>query len=367
MTLIAAVGLDTYPVVFGDLLIPGPEQPGSVPDIPSVGEVTNAFPAGSDGSAPGLDQKVVLLGDNCAIAWAGAAVLTRTVISELRAMASKAPLSIATINTYLSQLDPTVKDQVSFVGWVRDGEVFHQFWYRADIAESAMFGRISAGGSGATDFVTLASQISGGSWNVPGLALTGLERAISSMLSATSLLLRAELSSQSKLLQYFGGGYEIATFISDRFAKVGDIAFVFWIANLTDGQVALSGPWLALKQDYADDFLLLHVLRIRPGNVSTDPPMIEEDRHVISPFGTTVAAVQTDSISWPGMEATFTCHVVLVHSPKGIVVFNRIDYSESREPKSISFSLEDSHISFGVSQRFSEEITQSVRAGFADL
>jgi hypothetical protein len=189
VTLIAAVGLDTYPVVFGDLLIPGPEQPGSVPDIPSMGEVTNAFPAGSDWSILGLNQKVVLLGDNCVIAWAGAAVFARTVISELRAIASKAPLSIATINTYLSQLDPTVKDQVSFVGWVRDGEVFHQFWYRADIAESAMFGRISAGGSSATDFVTLASQISGGSWNVPGRELTGLERAISSMLSATSLLL----------------------------------------------------------------------------------------------------------------------------------------------------------------------------------
>jgi hypothetical protein len=92
------------------------------------------------------------------------------------------------------------------------------------------------------------------------------------MLSATSLLLRAELSSQSKVLQYFGGGYEIATFIRDKFAKEGDIPFMFWIATPTDGQAALSGPWLVLKQDYVDDFLLLHVLRIRPGNVGTDPP-----------------------------------------------------------------------------------------------
>jgi hypothetical protein len=30
------------------------------------------------------------------------------------------------------------------------------------------------------------------------------------MLSATSLLLRAELSSENNLMQYFGGGYEIA-------------------------------------------------------------------------------------------------------------------------------------------------------------
>jgi hypothetical protein len=367
MTLVAAVSLDTYPVVFGDLLISGPERPGSVPDIPLVGAVTSVFPVGSDWSILRLNQKVVLLGDNCVIAWAGNMVFARTVIAELQALASRAPLSMPILQTYLAELDPTMKDQVSFVGWVRDGELFHQFWYRADIAQSPMFGRISAGGSAATDFAMLASQISGGSWNVPGRALAGLERAISSMLSATSLLLQAELSSENNLLQYFGGGYEIATFMGDKFAKVGDIAFVFWMANLTDGQVALSGPWFVLKQDYADDVLLLHVLRMRPGDVPTDPPMIEEDRHVVAPFGGTVDAEHANSICWPGMEATFTCHVVLVHSPKDITVFNRIDYSESRTPESISFSLEDRHISFGVSRQFSEELTQSVRAGFADL
>jgi hypothetical protein len=67
------------------------------------------------------------------------------------------------------------------------------------------------------------------------------------------------------------------------------------------------------------------------------------------------------------MEATFTCHVVLVHSPQDITVFNRIDYSESRTPKSISFSLEDRQISFVVSRQFADELTQSVRAGLAEL
>ncbi len=367
MTLIAAAGIDTYPVVFADLLVSGPERPGSAPDISLAGAVTSVFPPGSDWSILGLNQKVVLLGDHCVIAWAGDVVFARAVIAGLRALVSQAPLSLPIVETYLAELDPTMKDQVSFVGWVRDGEVFHQFWYRADIAEGALFGRISAGGSAATDFVMLASQISGGSWNALGRALAGRELAISSMLSATSLLLQSELSRENNLLQYFGGGYEIATFIGDRFAKVGDIAFVFWMANVTDGEVALSGPWLVLKQDYADDLLLLHVLRMRPGNVSTDPPLIEEDRHVVAPFGSTVDAARANSIFWPGMEATFTCHVVLVHSPNDITVFNRIDYSESKTPKSISFSLEDRHISFEVNRQFADELTQSVRAGFAEL
>jgi hypothetical protein len=366
MTLIAAVGLDTYPVVFGDLLISRPAQPGAVPNIALVGEGTNFFPAGSEGPILGVNQKVVLLGDHCVIAWAGNIEYARTVITELRAMASNAPLSLPIIETYLSQLDPTVRDEVSFIGWVKDGELFHQFWYRAAIAKSEMFGQVSAGGSGATDFVTLASEISGGTWNAPGRVLTGLERAISSMLSATSLLLQAELSSQSSVLHYFGGGYEIATFIGDKFAKVGDIAFVFWMAHVTDGQVALSGPWFVLKQDYAGESLLLHLLLMRPGEMDTDPPIVEEHQQVISPFGGTVDAAHAAGISWPGLEATFTCHVALVHLPKSIAVFDRIDYSESRAPMSIRFSLEASRISFEVNPQFAEELTQSIRAVFVD-
>src|ERR1700730_5944869 len=171
MTLIAAAGIDTYPVVCGDLLISGPERPDSAPDISLAGAVTSVFPPGSDWSTLGLNQKVALLGDSCAIAWAGDLVFARTAIAGLRALASQAQLSLPIIETYLAELDPTMKDQVSFVGWVRGGEVFHQFWYRADTAESALFGRVSAGGSAATDFVLLPSQISCGSRDAPCQAL----------------------------------------------------------------------------------------------------------------------------------------------------------------------------------------------------
>src|SRR5258705_4335443 len=127
MTLIAAVGLDTFPVVFGDLLISGPEQPGAVPVIPLVGRVTNVFATRSEASILGLDQKVVLLDDNCVMAWAGNIEYARTTIRELRAIASNAPLSLLIIETYLAQLDPIVREEVSFIGWPKDGELVHQF------------------------------------------------------------------------------------------------------------------------------------------------------------------------------------------------------------------------------------------------
>ena len=355
MTLIAAVGLDTFPVIYGDLLVSGLDQSGPAANAPTE----------SRWSIPGIDQKVVLLGDNCVVAWAGAVALARTVIGELRAMALQAPLSIAIIDRYLAQLDPTVNDELSLVGWVKEREDFHQFWYRAEIVESAMFGRISAGGGAATRFVKLAAPISGGPVSARGDAPDGLERAVASMLSATSLLLQAELSGLSNPLQHLGDGFEIATFVGDKFAKVGDIAFVWWKADVDGGQVTLSGPECILKQDYSGEFLLLRALRMRPGKLATDQPVLEEAQRVISPFGVSIDADHATSISWPGMEATFTCHVVVVRSAGSLSVVNQIEYSRSRTPRSIRFSLDDGRVPFGLNQQFCEELTQRVHAGFS--
>jgi hypothetical protein len=264
MTLIAAAGIDTFPAIFGDLLVSGPEARGPAPTIPPPGQIENVSPVGPASSISDLNQKVVLLGDNCVVAWAGTVAFARVVIRALRAMASKEPLSIAIIEAYLPGIDSAAKDEGSLVGWVRENGDFRQFWYRTDIAHSAMFGRISA-----------------------------------------------------------------------------------------------------LKQDYAGEALLLQVLSIHRDG-TTDPPIVEEARQVILPFASDIDAAEPAGISWPGIAAMFRCHVVLVRSPKGTSVFNRIDYSESRAPTSIQFfSLDEGHTSFQVSQQFCEELAQSLRTGFA--
>lgn len=346
MTLIATIGVETYPAIFGGLVVPETSQ------------------AGSERTIPGTEQKIVLLGDHCVVAWDGDVEVARGVVSELRALASKAPLSTDLITAYLSHLDPATKDEFSLVGWAKESSVFHQFWYRADIAQSAMFGRISAGGSAAAAFATLASQISGGSENIGGEAQRGLDRAISSMLSATSLLLQAELSSAGDLPRLADDGCEIATFVGDRFAKLGDVTFVFWKVEPVDGEVLLSGPDLIVKQDYAGESLLLHALRIRPGKAKADPTVVEEVKHVIPPFGAIVDEAEPADISWPGMDATFTCHMVVARSPNNLVVFNQVEYSQSRTPRSIRFSFDNNQKNpFRVNQKFCAELLQNVREG----
>jgi hypothetical protein len=353
MTLIATGGFHTFPAIFGDLLISG-TSPGPA--------AVSAIAASSQSPVAGLEQKLVLLGNDCVIGWAGSAPIARSLIGELRAKAAQAPLSMAIVDAHFAQIEPAAREQVSFVGWVKEAELFHQFWYRADVAQSAMFGRISAGGSGATDFVKLASQVSANTWHVMGGVPDGLDRAVSWMLSGTSLLLQAEVTSQGNHPRGLGSGYEIATYVGDRFEKVGDLAFVFWMADVVDGHVSLSGPELVLKQDYAGESLLLHVLRMQPGELEADPAVIEEARHVIPPFAAAPDAGEPVDISWPGMQATFTCHLVFVRSTAGLSVANRVEYSPTRTPGSIRFTSDDGQSNMEVSQAFCDELVETIRS-----
>lgn len=358
MTLVAAGGFHTFPAIFGDVPVVGAERPQWGTERPLVRD----GPGAPDHSSETPNQRVVLLGDNCVIAWAGNVAIAQAIVAELRALASKGPLSVAGITGHLSQLDAAVKENVSFVGWLKEAGVFHQFWHRADIAKSAMFGQISAAGTGATGFVTLAARVSATTWNVIGGAPEGLERAVSWMLSGTSLLYQAELASQDGESRHLGGGYEIATFAGDRFAKLGDISYVFWTADLLEGRVTLKGPELVLKHDYAGESLLLQVLRMRRGEGDADPASIGRTRHLIPAFGIVPDPGELTGLSWPAMAATLTCHVIFVRTKGDVSVMNRVEYSESRSPDSIRFIEGGDGVDMQVSKPFCDELTASIES-----
>src|SRR5450755_2498631 len=296
MTLIAAINADETPAIFGDLVISSAWESGRAVRVPAVGDATSVFPAGFGRAIRDVEQKLVLLADNCAVAWSGTETVARTIVSELRAIASQVPLTSSAIAEYLSKLDPIDQRQVTFVGWVHEGDHFEQFWFNASIGEGALFGRIAAGGTGADAFVGLASQISVGPTGQVS-TMNGLDRVVVSLLSAMGWLFRAELGSQSTPLNLFGGGYEIATFVGNKFEKIGDVLFIFWSAVVSDARlVELKVPSLIMKQDYEGETLLLQTLRVGPGKTAADPPATVKEKYVIGPFGTARAELELRDI-----------------------------------------------------------------------
>src|SRR5438046_1213695 len=100
MTLVAAGGFHTFPAIFGDVPVVGAERPRWETERSLVRD----GPAAPDPWFETPNQRVVLLGNNCVIAWAGNVAMAQAIVAELRAMASKVPLSLAGITGHLSQL-----------------------------------------------------------------------------------------------------------------------------------------------------------------------------------------------------------------------------------------------------------------------
>lgn len=361
MTIVSAFNVGVSPVVVGDLLLSGPERSEQSTGIPVVGDITQVFPVGSGWSIVGLRQKVNLVAPNCVIAWAGSQLGASIVIKELRSMASCRPLCFNDLAKYFTTLDPdVVKLGVSFVGWISDEKGFRRFNFDALIGSAPCFGEFAVAGTGAQAFSEIAAMLPK-DISSPDRNVTSLEKAVSTSLMGTGLMLQSELLTQQNLLLYFGGGYEIATFIKNCFSKIGDITFVFWVADITEHEVQLSMPQLALKQDYLDDILLIRAIRIRPPQNESEPPKTDESLHAVSPVYRNIKQTELSSIATPAMNSLFTCHCILVRSSGPPQVLVRIEYRENRLPESVRFTDGSEHILFSVNQNFVQGLVQSIQ------
>jgi hypothetical protein len=69
MSLVARLAIKDYPLLLGDLLLSGPEDPSATFLVPSVGDIREVFPPRSGFVPCGLCQKVAVIGDNLVIGW----------------------------------------------------------------------------------------------------------------------------------------------------------------------------------------------------------------------------------------------------------------------------------------------------------
>ena len=116
MTLILSVAPGSCPILFGDLLISGNENTEKVVSIPGVGKATNVFPEGSGFTIANLTQKVNIINDRFAIAWAGSHIAARAVIKDLEELSKSPNFSSETISRYFENIDEEIeKHGVSFI------------------------------------------------------------------------------------------------------------------------------------------------------------------------------------------------------------------------------------------------------------
>ncbi len=307
MTVIASLNINSVPVLIGDILISN-EITGNNPlTIPTIGSVSKCSLSGSGFEPVNLRQKISILGDNIAIAWAGSMVHAATVIAELNNLNKAKQFNEFTFGTHLAKMKGEGElKKISLIAYIaRDGHA--KFVpHNVQLIDTDKNGLVyfAGGCSNYLDGLVKAERLPAISYG----QMNSLDIAASFLLSFNSTYLHKEIIDQENLNFLYGGGYEGVVFVGSKFTKIGDVTYVFWGDGDGQGEKKL-GLRRIIKQFYHDGILCFFV--IEP--TETDKmDVVNCYKIAVPPVHRYVRDEEYRNIEFPGINSTYTCHNISI-------------------------------------------------------
>jgi hypothetical protein len=317
MTAVARLAIRNHPTLIGDLLISGDEVPGFSPALPTRKDVSSHFPQGADIVPVATGQKIVLVTDQLVVGWAGDCDITRDVICELQRKSAITPFTMASLDQHLDTLSPSVWDEISLVGFIREPKGIAQFQRDAKEVDTKLFGTVALIGSGRTDmesFLTSFQQLPDGM----DRKLNELEQSLGFALHLTGTFLNLEQLTAESIVKYYGAGYEIASLMGENFEKMGNVTYIFWTALAHDGKPRLNKhPTRLFRYAYIADLLVVRAFTFEPSVTTRD------ELHFVTPVyrdGTAEEQSWVDhpeTAPAPSLDAPWLCNYIVTTLPNG--------------------------------------------------
>jgi hypothetical protein len=306
MTAVAAVKTRNHPLLIGDLLLSGPEDPQRTFRSPTIGPITRIFPEGSSFVPVAMRQKLSIFGETLAVGWAGDATSARSLLKDLAAAHHSNALTPATLATFINNADKDQKDGVQLVGWLLDSGTAHRFHMNATVHDDSDAGCLVAIGSGAQ---RLADHLK--ATNFPkmdgGRTLNKAEYATGFALASVGSLISLELSDAQTLFQYFGGGFEVATALEGRFVKLTNITHIFWLIEQGNTDAWRAKLHKVAKYDYQSDVLVIRTADSEP-TLPDGRLAFELRTFVIEPAHYSITSEASSQLSLPSFNSQWLCH-----------------------------------------------------------
>lgn len=331
MTVIASFNTNTCPILLGDLLVSGDENLYSSLNVPAIGEITQIFPKGSGFVPTGLRQKIAIVNENLALAWAGNRISAQTIISNLLIEArKKANWKLDDLSCFFADYDKEHGDKVGIVGYSNDGKGIFSFGYGVNQIkyQSEKYGLVRLCGTGAKNLQSYLDH-----FDIPpaSRATNPLETAVGNALVITTYMTGLERTTGSNLIEYYGGGFEILSLVQRKFKKIDDIAYLIWVGRqMSDLSWRLSLPEICIKYYYHDDILLIRKVEFKSepnGALTSD----NEAVYLISPIYRNIDDIVLKNIKLSSFNSKFICSFIIFYSIDGSVqVLSRINYSSQQ-------------------------------------
>ncbi len=364
MTAVARFAVQECPMLLADLLLSGPPLPGVTAKVPTVDDLSAAFPPGSPIVPRELCQKIAVVSENLVVGWAGGYDTARRVIGDLRQVDADQRFTNETLQRHLDGLDKSTWAEsgdpysIGLVGFIRDPDnriaQFGRSYFKLD---TQLFGKVGLLGSGLDDFEKFLQPTQ----ELPeatNVTMNVLQQSIGFGLTMGGSLLRVELENPASLQQFYGGGYEIAVSELGKFKKLDDVTYVFWWVE-TDGPRLRGGlmPSRAFRYSYKDDLLRIRSVAFVQNSART---VAREQLFLVPPVYRDVRPDEEADKSVPPLNARWLCNYFLVRFGDGrIAIYAKFAY-QPREKQWLRFEDFDCGVKLAVSQEFLKETGEEV-------
>jgi len=349
----------TVPTVIGDLLLsmPADRTNGEI-QTPTFENTKLVISKEAQFLPCGLQQKIAVVEDDLVVGWSGCFREAKETITSLYYLQKSGGLNINMLRSYLQG-----NDGPGYIGFLREGQGFHQFGFRYKRLESSILGRVGILGSGGDCGQKLLKQLEWiGESHLNGPSMG--DRAVARSLFYSGSLLSAELLSGSNYSDYFGAGYEIATLRPEGFRKLDGITFAFWLVEIVSPtRLGISKhPFHICSLKYTNDILTIRSIVISKENDAY------RSRHWythVPPIYRDPSEQEMASILPPDLNNKWLCNYFIV--PSKSVTFCQVHCLASGNATAIHFQEHADRTVIAVESEFLTSVANNIGARFYDF
>jgi hypothetical protein len=347
MTLIAAFTVNNIPVILGDIMISNPVHGGDVEvSMPSVGDANKLISSHSELRVVGLIQKVNLVSEQVCIAWSGSFVHARLFLKYMRNHCNAKRLSIAEYNGVIDGYPGEDLGDISIISYFHDGHGFGRRYLNAPLFDLDGFTDLQAAGSGTKAFIQSLEDLAGSRLSGETSAMAD---AIRPAISFATHAFGSQIVTGVGVIEGWGGAFEIAYPVSDRFVKVSDVLHLTWIVRDSEqGDISAECIPYFVKIAYQGERMIVFVADFREDSKG-------DSLYVVDPvYGISDAP----TIESPTMEYTWLAnhfHFATGERP----CYSRVDYFSSKE-RPVIIKLNGREATFSFEEKFFRKLVEAV-------
>jgi hypothetical protein len=356
MTLIAQLPINGAPLLIGDVLLSSQKRTGLKATLPLVGNINDVLAIHGQPFEVAFCQKVNILSDRLAVAWAGPMIESERALRALSLLSTRPNLILDDIGCELTVIRERIANLQlvgTLLGEARGSmRTAHHFTLGVPDANVANIGRVLAAGTGRDFFLNLLGK---SNWTNSG---AGNEFQVAHVLLCA--LVNEEYRTARTILNRWGGGFE-AVSCSQRtgqFEKVGDILHTFWkMREHEDKSLALTPMFY--KTTYWRDALIIRFARLEEAGADTFR-LASNDLTLIPPLLKQVDDYDLNELGSVDFSyRAICCHIFIEKSENRDLVF----FVEQRESHAPSFEVElgASYVRLNISPNLTDAIIDETR------